>query len=327
MERQVSHLVRLVDDLLEVSRITRGVIDLQQRAARPRARRRGRRRHQPAGRSRPARHELIGRPARREPIAVSGDAGAADAGVREPAEQRRQVHRRRRPHLAVSARRERRRGRRRRCATTASASPPTQLTSVFDMFMQVDRSNRRAQGGLGIGLTLVRSLVACTAARVEARSDGPGTGSEFVVRAAGARRAPAPTPPSTPARGERFRRGASWSSTTTATPPRRSAMLLTALGATVAVAHSGRAALDAVDDVRRPTPCCSTSACRAWTATRSPADPRAAAASRRPADRAHRLGTGGRSAAIARRGLRPPPRQAAEHRQAARAARRRLVSR
>ena len=46
------------------------------------------------------------------------------------------------------------------CATTASASPPATLGSVFDMFTQVDRSNRRAQGGLGIGLTLVRSLVA-----------------------------------------------------------------------------------------------------------------------------------------------------------------------
>ena len=51
--------------------------------------------------------------------------------------------------------------------------PPAQLASVFDMFMQVDRSNRRAQGGLGIGLTLVRSLVAMHGGRVEARSDGP----------------------------------------------------------------------------------------------------------------------------------------------------------
>ena len=44
------------------------------------------------------------------------------------------------------------------------------------MFMQVDRSNRRAQGGLGIGLTLVRSLVAMHGGRVEARSAGLGAG-------------------------------------------------------------------------------------------------------------------------------------------------------
>ena len=56
-----------------------------------------------------------------------------------------------------------------------------QLSSVFEMFTQVDRSNRLAQGGLGIGLTLVRSLVAMHGGTVEARSDGVGTGSEFVV--------------------------------------------------------------------------------------------------------------------------------------------------
>jgi len=49
------------------------------------------------------------------------------------------------------------------------------------MFMQVERSNRRAQGGLGIGLTLVRTLVEMHHGRVEARSDGPGMGSEFIV--------------------------------------------------------------------------------------------------------------------------------------------------
>ena len=47
-----------------------------------------------------------------------------------------------------------------------------QLASVFDMFTQVDRSNRRAQGGLGIGLTLVRSLVAMHGGRVEAAATG-----------------------------------------------------------------------------------------------------------------------------------------------------------
>ena len=49
------------------------------------------------------------------------------------------------------------------------------------MFTQVDRSSRRSQGGLGIGLTLVRSLVTIHGGRVEASSPGPGAGSEFIV--------------------------------------------------------------------------------------------------------------------------------------------------
>ena len=53
--------------------------------------------------------------------------------------------------------------------------------SVFDMFMQVDRSTRRSQGGLGIGLTLVRRLVEMHGGRVEASSPGLGQGSEFVI--------------------------------------------------------------------------------------------------------------------------------------------------
>ena len=54
------------------------------------------------------------------------------------------------------------------------------LPDVFDMFMQVDRL-AAGQGGLGIGLTLVRSLVELHGGTVEARSGG-GTGSEFIVR-------------------------------------------------------------------------------------------------------------------------------------------------
>ena len=52
---------------------------------------------------------------------------------------------------------------------------------VFDMFMQGDRSLERSRGGLGVGLTLVRSLVALHGGRVDVWSDGVGRGSEFVV--------------------------------------------------------------------------------------------------------------------------------------------------
>jgi CheY-like chemotaxis protein/two-component sensor histidine kinase len=57
-----------------------------------------------------------------------------------------------------------------------------QLPRIFDMFSQVARSLERSQGGLGIGLTLVRRLVEMHDGRIEARSEGPGRGSEFVVR-------------------------------------------------------------------------------------------------------------------------------------------------
>jgi signal transduction histidine kinase len=56
------------------------------------------------------------------------------------------------------------------------------LARVFDLFTQVGRSVGRAQGGLGIGLTLVRQLVELHRGAVTVRSDGPGTGSEFEIR-------------------------------------------------------------------------------------------------------------------------------------------------
>jgi CheY-like chemotaxis protein len=58
---------------------------------------------------------------------------------------------------------------------------PDMLGSVFDIFTQVRDANARAQGGLGIGLTLVRSLVGLHRGRVTAHSDGRGKGSRFTV--------------------------------------------------------------------------------------------------------------------------------------------------
>jgi PAS domain S-box-containing protein len=60
--------------------------------------------------------------------------------------------------------------------------PATMLPRIFEMFTQVDRSLERAQGGLGIGLTLVRRLVDMHGGTVEAQSAGVGKGSEFIVR-------------------------------------------------------------------------------------------------------------------------------------------------
>ena len=59
---------------------------------------------------------------------------------------------------------------------------PTCCHSVFDLFVQGERSYSRSQGGLGIGLTLARSIVVLHGGSIEARSAGPGQGSEFIVR-------------------------------------------------------------------------------------------------------------------------------------------------
>ncbi len=69
-----------------------------------------------------------------------------------------------------------------RVKDTGVGLPADMLSRVFDMFTQVDRSLDRSQGGLGIGLTLVRRLVEMHGGTVEAFSAGPGEGSEFVVR-------------------------------------------------------------------------------------------------------------------------------------------------
>ena len=242
MERQVSHLIRLVDDLLEVSRITRGVIDVQReplelaaivRAAVDTIR--------PAIES--ARHELtMDMPA--DPLAISGDAVRltqvfanilANAAKYTNPGGRIWLRVRKDGGRAVISVRD-----------NGLGIPPSRLESVFEMFTQVDRSDRRTQGGLGIGLTLVRSLVAMHGGRVEARSEGLGKGSEFVVEL--------PLLIDAPQNAER-------AATPGRFPPRRILVvddnadaaetlgaLLSALGATVSVASGGGAALDRLDE-------------------------------------------------------------------------------
>src|SRR5205823_9777164 len=64
---------------------------------------------------------------------------------------------------------------------TGLGIPSDKLASVFEMFTQIDRSLERSQGGLGIGLTLVKRLVEMHGGSVKAHSEGQGLGSELVV--------------------------------------------------------------------------------------------------------------------------------------------------
>ncbi len=69
-----------------------------------------------------------------------------------------------------------------RVRDTGLGIPAEMLPIVFDLFTQMERTLARAEGGLGIGLTLVRRLTEMHDGKVEAFSRGPGQGSEFVVR-------------------------------------------------------------------------------------------------------------------------------------------------
>jgi signal transduction histidine kinase len=59
---------------------------------------------------------------------------------------------------------------------------PDKIESIFEMFQQVDQSLERTRGGLGIGLTIVKRLVELHGGQISVRSEGPGRGSEFIVR-------------------------------------------------------------------------------------------------------------------------------------------------
>jgi PAS domain S-box-containing protein len=178
IERQVNQMVRLVDDLMEVSRITRGKIEIRRELIEVAAVVRS-----AVETSKPlideAGHQLaISLPA--EPLMLDADpvrisqvlanllnnaakytpnGGQIWLTVRSEGST-----------VALSVR-------------DAGAGIATEMLSkVFDLFAQADRTYDRAQGGLGIGLTLVRSLVDMHGGSVEAKSDGLGHGSEFIVR-------------------------------------------------------------------------------------------------------------------------------------------------
>ena len=178
MERQVGHLIRLVDDLMEVSRITRGKIELRrERIDLAMALRGAVETSQPVVDA--AGHALV-LDLPLEPLPLDADpvrlaqvfANLLNNAAKYAERSGRIVLRARREGHEVAVFVE----------DDGIGIDPEMLPHVFDLFTQIDSTHRRSQGGLGIGLTLVRSLVELHGGTVAARSDGVGRGSQFEVR-------------------------------------------------------------------------------------------------------------------------------------------------
>jgi PAS domain S-box-containing protein len=178
MERQVAHAVRLIDDLLDVSRVTRGQIELRKECvvladvlARALEETRGvleERRHQ---------LELVVPP---EPMVLDADPVRlqqiitnllTNAAKYTPSGGRVALWAAREGEQAVV-----------RVRDSGIGIRPEMLGRIFELFTQADRVEGRVSEGLGLGLPLVKKLAELHRGTVEAHSAGPGRGSEFVVR-------------------------------------------------------------------------------------------------------------------------------------------------
>ncbi|MFN8392470.1 MAG: ATP-binding protein [Bdellovibrionota bacterium] len=177
LERQANHMVRLVDDLLELSRITRGTIELRPESievgaviqnaletCRPNI---DTGEHQVEVDLPPSPLFIEGDPIRISQVIanlLNNSAKYTDRGGR------------------ITVRAETRGG---EAIITVSDNgrgiSSESLPRIFDMFTQIDRDHKHSQGGLGVGLALVKSIVQMHRGRVEARSEGLGKGSEFVL--------------------------------------------------------------------------------------------------------------------------------------------------
>jgi PAS domain S-box-containing protein len=185
--RQARNLARLLDDLLDVSRITRGLIDLRLEtvsiddaitSALETTRPLVDERRQTVSVERPVVPlHVEADPARLEQIIVNVLNNAAKY---TPPEGRIGVSASREGDEAVL-----------RVRDTGMGISAEMLPRIFELFVQGDQSLAHTSGGLGIGLTLAYQLVQLHHGRLEARSEGPGRGSEFTIALPLSRRAPA----------------------------------------------------------------------------------------------------------------------------------------
>ncbi len=177
-ERQVQHMARLLDDLLDVSRVSRGKIQLRKEtvdvgavarntaeAVRPLFVARG---HELTAAWSPEPLLVHGDPTRLEQVLtnlLNNACKYTDPGGRISLSVERGGD-----EVVLRVR------------DNGIGIPAEKLPKIFDLFVQAERRLDRSQGGIGVGLTLVRKLVELHGGTVEARSDGPGQGSEFAVR-------------------------------------------------------------------------------------------------------------------------------------------------
>jgi signal transduction histidine kinase/DNA-binding response OmpR family regulator len=176
--RQLRQLVRLVDDLLDVSRITRGKIELKLGPIDV-AKVVGAAVETSRALVDALEHELtVGLPP--EPLLVMGDF-ARVAQILSNLINNAAKYTDKGGRISVTASGERGQVVF-RVRDSGVGIPPHLLSSIFELFTQADRTLGRAQGGLGVGLALVRRLVAMQGGSVSAYSEGPDRGSEFTVR-------------------------------------------------------------------------------------------------------------------------------------------------
>ena len=175
--RQANHMSRLLDDLLDVARITRGRITLRKERVDLRETAQS---AIEALRPFMAEHDTqLSIDTADEPLFVIGDAARlqqiqanllSNASKYSPRAAQVRFELQRQGDEAMI-----------RVADSGRGIDPVMLPRIFDLFVQGDQSLARAEGGLGIGLTLLRSLVELHDGRVEAQSAGPGQGSAFTV--------------------------------------------------------------------------------------------------------------------------------------------------
>lgn len=198
IEKQVRHLARLIEDLLDVSRITHGKIELRKQrldlvavvkhAAATAAPFMKERSHELAVQIPAEPLYADADPTRMEQILVNLLSNAAkytESGGRIQLGARRAGN-----EIVLEVQ------------DSGIGMSPELLVRAFDLFAQGDRSIARSEGGLGIGLTLTKRLVEMHGGSITADSDGPGLGTRFTIRLPAAREpAPAPAAP-TPGRAE-----------------------------------------------------------------------------------------------------------------------------
>ena len=178
MERQLGQMVRLIDDLLDVSRISRGLIKLNKRRVALTAVV-----QQAVETSRPlidgSEHELVIHVPPTPIFVLAEVTRLAQVFANLLNNAAKYTERRGRITLGIE-----RDGAHAlvRVADNGIGIAATMLPKLFEMFTQDEGAQERSQGGLGIGLSLVKRLVEMHGGAVSAHSEGPGMGSEFIVR-------------------------------------------------------------------------------------------------------------------------------------------------